>query len=139
MKADIRRMMVMHGGIVAFIGALSGLVYTFVISGDIPGSMRAWHLAHLQGIMTGMLIIAVSSFVDHVALDEKKSRIMAVSFIITGYCYAIGPVWGAVFGVRGLSPEMPAANIVMLVSNTVASVSVLIGLGLLISGAKKTL
>ncbi len=42
---------------------------------------------------------------------------------------------GCLFGVRGLFPEMPVANIVMFVSNTVASVSVLAGLGLLVFGA----
>ncbi|HSV95603.1 MAG TPA: hypothetical protein VLM75_01585 [Spirochaetota bacterium] len=139
MNTDIntRRSMIMHGGIVALLGAFSGLGFALAISGDIPGSVRAWHLAHLQGILTGILIIAVSSCVSHITLDAKKMKIMKLCFIVTGYCYAVGPVWGAVFGVRGLAPEMPAANIVMFLSNTVASISVLIGLGLLIAGARR--
>jgi hypothetical protein len=138
MGNENRRFMMMHGSIVAFIGALSGLVYTLVISGDLPGSIRAWHIAHLQGVMTGILIIAASSAVPHLQLDLKKCRAMAIFFVITGYCYAIGPVWGAVFGVRGIAPTGPATNVLMFISNTVASISVLIGLGFAIHGARKT-
>jgi len=133
-----RVFMIKHGAIVAFLGALSGLAYTFVITGDIPGSIRAWHLAHLQGVMTGILIIAVSSCITHLNLDQRKSRILAYTYVITGYCYSIGPVWGAIFDVRGIEPVMPLGNIMMFVSNSIASVSVLIGLGLTIYGCRKT-
>jgi len=138
MGDENRRFMVKHGSIVAFLGAISGLMFTFVITGDIPGSIRAWHIAHLQGVMTGILIIAVSSALPHLQMDFKRCRLMAVFFVITGYCYAIGPVWGAIFGVRGIALTGPATNVVMFISNTVASISVLIGLGFAIFGARKT-
>lgn len=138
MGDDNRRFMIRHGSIVAFLGAISGLIYTLVISGDIPGSIRAWHIAHLQGVMTGILIIAVSSAVPYLQLDAKKCRLMAVFFVVTGYCYAIGPVWGAVFGVRGISPAGPVTNVLMFTSNTVASISALIGLGFAIHGSRKS-
>lgn len=138
MNQTHRVFMIKHGAIVAFLGALSGLAYTFVITGDIPGSIRAWHLAHLQGVMTGILIIAVSSCISHLDLDQKKSRILIYSYVITGYCYSIGPVWGAIFDIRGLEPVMPLGNIMMFVSNSIASISVLIGLGMTIYGCIKT-
>jgi hypothetical protein len=132
-----RLFMIKHGAVVAFLGALSGLVYTFVITGDIPGSIRAWHLAHLQGVMTGILIIAVSSCVSHLKLNQRKSQILIYSYVITGYCYSIGPVWGAILDVRGIEPVMPLGNIIMFVSNSVASISVLVGLGLTVYGSMK--
>ena len=137
MEKDLRLFMVRHGDVVALLGSLSGLVYTFVITGDIPGSIRSWHLAHLQGILTGILIIAASSYITHLNLDLKFRRIAAYLFIITGYCYSIGPVWGAVFNVRGLQPEPPAANIAMFISNTVASIAVLAALAVTIRGSLK--
>jgi hypothetical protein len=137
MSQPHRLFMIKHGAIVAFLGALSGLAYTFVITGDIPGSIRAWHLAHLQGVMTGILIMAVSACVPHLHLDQTKSWILCYSYVVTGYCYSIGPVWGAVFGVRGIEPVMPLANILMFISNTIASISVLIGLGMTVYGAVK--
>lgn len=137
MRDEIRRIMVRHGAVVTLIGALSGLVYTMVISGDVSGGIRAWHVAHLQGVMTGMLMIAVSSFASRLTIGAKACRVMAVSFIITGYCYALGPVWGAMFGVRGLEPAMPITNVIMFISNTAASISVLVGLVILITGTGK--
>ncbi len=62
---DLHLFMIKHGAIVTLLGSLSELGYTIVISGDIPGTMRSWHLAHLQGVLTGILIIAASSYINH--------------------------------------------------------------------------
>lgn len=109
----------------------------FVITGEFPGSFKAWHLAHLQGVMTGIMIIAASSVVTLLSLDDRKLRILAFSFVIFGYCYSIGPVFGAVLGVKGLEPTLPVGNLLFYASNTIASLSVLVGLGLIIYGARK--
>lgn len=137
MNDELRLFMVRHGGIVAFIGSLAGLAYTFVLTGDIPGGIRAWHLAHLQGVMTGILLIAVSSCINYLNLDPKRRHLVAYAFVITGYCYSIGPIWGAVAGVRGIEPVAPISNILMFVSNSVASISVIIGISLIIYGTGK--
>ncbi len=137
MNNELRLFMIRHAGIVILIGSLAGLVYNFVISGDIPGSIGSWHLAHLQGVMTGMLILAVSSCVGHLILDPKKLHLLAYCFVVTGYCYSVGPVWGAVFRVRGLKPVAPLSNILMFASNSIASISVVIGIALMIYGSIK--
>jgi hypothetical protein len=137
-KDETRLFLIRHGAIVALLGSLAGLGYMFVITGEFPGSFKAWHLAHLQGVLTGIMIIAVSSLVNLLSLDERKLRILAYSFVIFGYCYSIGPVFGAVLGVRGLEPTLPVGNILFYTSNTIASLSVLMGLGLIIFGARKT-
>ena len=137
MNSDLRLFMVKHGAIVALLGALSGLAYTFVITGDLPGSMQAWHLAHLQGVLTGILVIAASSFITHLPLSLKSRYVVAYSFVITGYCYSIGPLFGAVFGVRGIEPVMPASNLIMYLSNLIAGILVVVSLVLTIHGASK--
>jgi hypothetical protein len=136
-KNKVRLFLVRHGAIVAFLGSLAGLAYTFVITGEIPGSIKAWHLAHLQGVMIGIMIIAVSSLVTLVNLDERKLWILAYCFVITGYGYSVGPVFGAVVGVRGIEPALPVGNLLFYASNTIASLSVLVGLALTIYGARK--
>ena len=137
MAQDLRLFLIRHGAIVVLLGALSGLGYMFVITGDMPGSMSAWHLAHLQGILTGILILAGSSFIDYLKLSLKLRRIISYLFVITGYCYSIGPAWGAVFNVRGIEPALPITNFVMFISNTVASIAVVAGLGITICGSRK--
>jgi hypothetical protein len=136
-KNEVRLFLIRHGAIVAFLGSLTGLAYTFVVTGELAGSIRAWHLAHIQGVMIGIMILAVSSLVTRVSLEGRKLWILAYAFVITGYCYSIGPVLGAVLGVRGIEPAMPVANLVFYVSNTIASLSVLVGLGLTVYGARK--
>ena len=137
MQTELRLFLVRHGAIVTLLGAFSGLAYAFVLTGDLSGSMRAWHLAHLQGVLTGILLIAASSFITHLPLSPAILSAAAYSFVITGYCYAIGPVFGAVLGVRGLEPAAPLTNLVMYTSNLVASISIVVGLVLTIYGASK--
>lgn len=130
--------MVKHGAIVTTLGAFSGLVYAFVLTSDIQGNTQAWHLAHLQGVITGILIIAASSYIDLLFISSKARQILAYCFVITGYCYSLAPVWGAVFHVRGIDPVMPLSNLIMFTTNTAASITVLIGLGITIFGAVKS-
>ncbi len=138
MKDEVRSFLIRHGAFVAFLGSLNGLAYTFVITGEIPGSIKAWHLAHIQGVMIGIMILAVSSLVAFVNLEDRKLKILAYCFVVTGYCYSIGPALGAVLGVRGIEPALPVGNILFYTSNTIASLCVLVGLGLTIYGARKT-
>ena len=138
MKNEVRLFLIRHGAIVALLGSLSGLGYMFVITGEFPGSYKAWHLAHLQGVLTGIMILAVSSLVTLLSLDDRKLRILAYAFVVFGYCYSIGPALGAVLGVRGIEPAMPVGNLLFYASNTIASLSVLVGLGFIIYGARKT-
>ena len=47
-------------------------------------------------------------------------------------------MFGALAGVKGLELALPVANLLFYASNTVASLSVLVGLGFIIYGARKT-
>ena len=137
-KDEMRMFLIRHGAIVAGLGCLAGLGYMFDITGEFPGSRKAWHLAHLQGVMTGIMILAVSSLVTRLSLDDRKLRVLTYSFVIFGYCYSIGPMFGALAGAKGLEPSLPVANLLFYASNTIASLSVLVGLGFIIYGARKT-
>lgn len=70
-------------------------------------------------------------------MKRAKLRILAYSFVIFGYCHSIGPVFGAVAGVKGLEPALPVGNLIFCASNTIASLSVLVGLGLIVCGVRK--
>jgi hypothetical protein len=135
MRNEVRLFLIRHGAIVALIGSLAGLGFLFEITGDFPGSHKAWHLAHLQGVLTGIMILAVSSFVNLLSLGDRKLRILAYAFVIFGYCYSLGPVSGALLGVKGLEPTLPVGNLLFYASNTIASLSVLVGLVLIVYGA----
>ncbi len=137
MKNEVRLFLMRHGAVVAFLGSLTGLAYMLVITGELSGSLKAWHLAHLQGVLIGILILAVSSLVNLLSLDGRKLWILAYCYVVTGYCYSIGPVFGALVGERGIQPLPPVGNLVFYASNSIASLSILVGLGLTVYGARK--
>jgi MFS family permease len=138
MERNTRLTLITHGLIATLLGVLSGIPLAFVITGDIPGEMRSWHQAHLQGIMSGLLALAAASVITHIRLDDKKQRLLAWAFIVQAYGFTLGTICGALTGHRGLEPAPPAANVILYVVYTIASVSAIAGVGLALYGALKS-
>ncbi len=138
MEYRMRRALISHGLAAIMLGVLSGIILAFVITGDVPGEMRAWHQAHLQGIMSGLLALAAASFIGHIKLDDKKLRLLAWAFIIQAYGFTLGTVCGALTGYRGLEPAAPLGNMLLCAVYTIASVSAITAVGLSLYGAVKS-
>jgi len=134
MKGHLRLTLVRHGLINVAIGVLAGFPYSLVLTGDAPGTARAWHQVHMEGILTGLLVLGVASIVDMTFLGEKNRARMAVAFIVQAYGFTLGALWGALAGVRGLGPELPVSNLLMFAVNVLAIASVLFGMALAIFG-----
>ncbi len=135
MKDRIRNSLVLHGLVATLLGVVSGAVLAFILTGDIPGGARAWHQAHLQGIMSGLLAMAAGAFVRHLRLGEGALRFMGWAFILQAYGFSLGTVAGALTGHRGLEAVMPVGNIVLYVAYTIAGVSSLAGVIVALYGA----
>lgn len=90
-----RLRLIQHGAIIAVIGLLSGFGMVFVIldaihvwpvtlpyGGDIPGSERGWRVAHVAGVMNGMLMVLVG-----LALTATVPTPRAQAWIVWGMVY----------------------------------------------------
>ncbi|NNL64622.1 MAG: hypothetical protein HKP30_00120 [Myxococcales bacterium] len=69
-----RRTLVAHGALVFLLGMAAGFPFAFEILGrielwpfpgrmpfDPPGDLRGWRMAHLEGILNGLLLIGVAA------------------------------------------------------------------------------
>ncbi|TAL39262.1 MAG: hypothetical protein EPN93_02070 [Spirochaetes bacterium] len=137
MEHRLRSLLIVHGLIATLLGLLSGVALAFVLTGDVPGSARAWHQAHLQGIMSGLLALAAGWFAGHIRLGERALRIMAWGFIVQAYGFSLGTVAGALTGHRGLEVAMPVGNIIVYVVYTAAIAGSLDAVCLALYGALK--
>jgi len=130
-----RTSLVFHGIVVIVLGLLAGIPYALVIGGDLSGEVRAWRMAHLEGVLNGMLMIVISAAGDSLSLSAGRSRLLLRCFLVAGYGNIAASVIGASFGVRGLTPAGPASNFVTYAIFMAAVVAVLLGLGVAAQGA----
>jgi len=130
-----QRCLVFHGAILLMAGNLAGLPFAWAIS-DRWGeeAVRAWRVAHTGLTSAGLMLLVVGAVLAHVLLGARDGRVLRWAFLAAGYA-TLGLVVGAATGVRGLQPVGPAANLVVVASNTVLGLGALVGGALLIRGA----
>ena len=129
------RSLVGHGLVVILLGLLIGFPYALVLTGSMAGSERAWRMAHLEGVLNGLLLVAIGAARESLALSERESRWLAWALILTAYGNVIASAIGAAVGERGLSPEPPLANLVVYAGFIAAVVAVLFAIGLAVRAA----
>ena len=139
MNQRSRASLAFHGIIVIILGLFAGFPYAFVISGDIGGEVRAWSMAHLEGVLNGLLLLSVGAAGSAIELAERQTRLLTVSLLVAGYGNVVAAVIGASFGVRGLTAAGPPANFIVFALFTAAIIGVFVGLGLAAFGAFKAL
>lgn len=131
--------MLFHGVVVIVLGLLAGIPFAFVISGDLVGSVRAWRMAHLEGVLNGLVVMAVAAGGGVMSLSAGQQRWLAAGLIVAAYANVFASIVGASFGVRGLTPTLPLSNLFVFLLFTLAIVGVFLGLGLAAWGVRRWL
>ena len=129
------RKMIFHGTAVIWVGLMAGFPFGLVIMGRMEGDQRAWHMAHLEGIINGFLAIGAAVALPHLKLDERRFPLYAWSFIVAGWGNVIASIIGAIVRQRGLELALPVSNLVVFTMFVVAILAVLTGLYLMMRGA----
>ena len=136
MERGLPEKLVAHGAGVILAGMLVGFAYALVVTGDLAGSERAWRMAHLEGVLNGLLLLAVAGVADRLALSGRAVTILAWSLIVTAWGNVVAAVIGATLGVRGLAPGGSPGNTLVYVLFMIAVVGVLVALVLVVIGAR---
>ena len=136
MERGLPEKLVAHGAGVILAGMLVGFAYALVVTGDLAGSERAWRMAHLEGVLNGLLLLAVAGVADRLALSGRAVTILAWSLIVTAWGNVVAAVIGATLGVRGLAPGGSSGNTLVYVLFMIAVVGVLVALVLVVTGAR---
>lgn len=93
-----RLLLLLHGSIIAIIGLVSGFGLVFAIleaysvwpltipsSAPVPGSEHGWRIAHVAGVMNGMLMMITGLALPHVAAGRRALAWIVGSMIYTGW------------------------------------------------------
>lgn len=92
-------------------------------------------MAHLEGVLNGLVMIGVGGAGGLIVLTAARARWLWAGLLVAGYGNVIAASMAAVYGVRGLAPTLPAANVVVFLLFTAAIVGVFVGLYLAALGA----
>jgi hypothetical protein len=128
--------MIYHGGIVFLLGLALGLPFGLVLLGGMEGSERAWRMAHLEGVLNGLLVIGVAAVGPALGLGAGRAVAVAWCMIVTAYGNVVASALGAACGVRGLAPGGSLVNTTVYVLFMVAVVTVVVGMGLVTAAAR---
>jgi hypothetical protein len=147
MRSRLQSLLVAHGALVFLAGMLAGFPFALIVlhgmevsppgSTDVapPGDVRGWRMAHLEGILNGILLIAVAAVLPRLSLSARAQSILGWCLIVTAWGNMIASLVGPLFGGRGLALGGGIANDVMFVLFTVAVVTVLVAMALVARGA----
>lgn len=147
MSERLQSTMIAHGALVFLVGMLAGFPYAFVLIQKValwplpsvdwtpPGDVRGWRMAHLEGILNGLTLIAVAAAAPRLRLGPRPQAWVAWGLIATAWGNILASVIGPLFGARGLEFGDGLANGIMYVLFVGAIVAVMIAMSLVARGA----
>jgi len=136
MTLRLRAQLVVHGAIVIFLGLLARFPFLWVITGTLAGEERAWRMAHLEGVLNGLVVLAGAGVAPLLTLSLRQQQLLAGSLIGMAYGNVVASILGASFGVRGLALGGSFANSLVFLLFMVAIAGIFMALWLLIQGAR---
>lgn len=131
------RKMVFHGAAVIWIGLMAGFPFGLAIMGRIEGDLRAWHMAHMEGILNGLMTFAAAGVLKVLSIDERRLPLYAWSFIVAAWGNIVASIIAAIVHQRGLELALPFSNLVVFTLFVIGVVAVLVGLYLMMRGAQE--
>jgi len=128
----------LHGLLILFLGLIAGVPYGAALVGEWgPEPVRAWKLAHQEGVQNGILLLALAGCSTWVTLGRRAERVVTWGAVLAAYGNIVGAGLGAVLGHRGLAPEGPLANGLVFVAFMFGMWGVLIAVPVAAVGAWK--
>jgi hypothetical protein len=125
MDKKFQKTMIGHGALVFLVGLLAGFPFVLFLTGDfplgdvlsfdvnVPGDVRGWRMAHMEGILNGIVVMLAATFMPVLNMPAKSQKIVGWALIITAWGNAVASIIGPLFEVRGLYLGGDGANIVV--------------------------
>jgi hypothetical protein len=140
MNHRLRSLLVAHGALIFLVGMAAGFPFAMILlAGDkpppVPGDVRAWRMAHLEGVLNGLTLIAVAGVGRDMVLTHRAQLIVFWSLVITGWGNIVASIIGPIFGARGLTFGGGIANSVMYVLFMAAVLAVIVAMVVTVRGA----
>lgn len=102
-------LLVAHGALVLLAGFAAGFPYGMVVGQTldpsvpqaIPGTIRAWRMAHMEGVLNGMLMIAAAAAATKLTLNATAEKVVFWGLVVSGWTNIVASTLSALTGGRG--------------------------------------
>jgi len=137
MHDDRRRQLAFHGAVAILLGLLAGFPFAFVILGQMEGDLRAWRMAHLEGVLNGLFLWAAAGVGTVLRAGDGAQKLLVRSLIVMAYGNSVAAILGALSGERGLAPGGSLANMIVYALFVVALVAAFVVVGVIAAAARR--
>jgi dolichol kinase len=137
MHDDRRRQLAFHGSIAILLGLFAGFPFAFVILGQMEGDLRAWRMAHLEGLLNGLVLWAVAGLATVLRASDGAQKVLVWSLVVMAYGNTIASILGATAGERGLAPGGSLANMTVYTLFMLALAAVFVAVAVIAVGARR--
>lgn len=111
MDRRLQGLLIGNGALVLLAGFVAGMPYGSALAATmVPNApaaafetLRAWHMAHLEGVLNGLLMIAAAAAAAHLTLGATAQRIVFWGLLVAGWGNIVASSISASTGGRGLS------------------------------------
>ncbi|MBX3027164.1 hypothetical protein KF840_19870 [bacterium] len=117
MRPRAAAMLTFNGLLVLLAGLLAGAPYGAALVGEWgEAAARAWKLAHAEGVLNGLMLLALAGCAPSLPLGRAGERLVTWGAVLAAWGNVLGATLGALTGQRGLAPQGPAANWLVFVA-----------------------
>ena len=118
-----QRLLIASGALLIFFAGVAGFGFLFFLLGEIrlwpfptieyqlPGSVKAWRMTHLEGVLGGLIHWMLAALLPLMPFTIKSIRRMSIAIISVGWMFTIASSMDALFSdSRGLAYGGPLTN-----------------------------
>jgi hypothetical protein len=129
-------LLVLNGLIVLLLGFWCGDPLRRSINADAgEETIRAWRVAHSSLVSGGVMLLAISAVLTHLALSQGWQLVVSVLLSVSLYAFSYALISGARTGHRGLSRRGGIGASLVFYANTAGAILSVLAIGLLLIGA----
>jgi hypothetical protein len=122
----LQRTLIVHGGLVLMLGFVAGFGFLFYLLGavelwpipgsidyQLPGSVKAWRMSHLEGVMNGLMLWLVAAALPVFRLPGTSATRVTYALLVTAWTFPVASLFDAFFDdSRGLRFDGPVTNLI---------------------------
>ncbi|MEM7412143.1 MAG: hypothetical protein AAF430_18085 [Myxococcota bacterium] len=128
--------LLLHGGIVFFIGMLVGVPYGVLRARGTPAEdLDDWRISHAQNLQNGFLLLFAGLCAPHLSLGTTATAWMVASLVVAAYTDMLAWLIRPLTGHSGLLPNPPLTNLTAFACFNVTIVGQFVGMAIFVWGA----
>lgn len=135
MPKRFQRRLVFHGALVVLFGMLAGIPLAMVLLGYMPGNPEDWKLAHMEGLLNGLLLIGLAGCGQVLVLSERQFKFLSLNLTLMAHGNILYGWVRGIWGVKGLDFAPPLANQLAAILGGLPVIFAFVAIALVIWGA----